>query len=203
MPEVDTGRVRAAVAQVANLRIGEQLGPHAGVLGALAWEEEGDFRHRLVFPPHPSAPFRAARTSPPSGEARGGELHLFFGFDHLAAGVVAAVRADGVWAHELLAVRARLKLHVHQREMRTPATLLRLGELDLRQSHGCRILPKILTWTPLRRPRPTPADSTAAPRHRAAQSPACARGAPRAASTAPSRTPRPAGRSRRTSPARP
>src|SRR5260370_30311738 len=87
----------------------------------------------------------ANRPSPPGADLPtwwGGE-NLLLGFDHLAAGVVAAVGADRVRSHELLAVRAWLELDVHQREMRTPATLLRLGQLDLRQSHGCRILPEL------------------------------------------------------------
>ena len=47
MPEVDTGRIRALVAQVRDLGVSQQVGPHAGVLGALAGIEKGDLGHAL------------------------------------------------------------------------------------------------------------------------------------------------------------
>src|ERR1700724_2664793 len=78
---------------------------------------------------------RCAPTSPHGGE------ELFLRLDYFAVRVVAAVSTDRVRSRQLLAVGTRLQLHMHQGKMRAPATFLRFGELDLRQSHGCRILP--------------------------------------------------------------
>jgi hypothetical protein len=43
--QVDVGRRGASVAEIADLRVGEELGPHARLLGALAGVDEGDFGH--------------------------------------------------------------------------------------------------------------------------------------------------------------
>src|SRR5439155_14052408 len=75
--EVDVRGARAAIAQVRDFGISQELRAHAGVLRALAWKEKGD------------------------------SSHLLFGFDYLAAGVVPAVAADRVRPGELLAVRTR------------------------------------------------------------------------------------------------
>jgi len=48
--EVDIGAGRAAIAQLGDLGIGEELGAHAGVLRALAWEQKRDLRHGLARP---------------------------------------------------------------------------------------------------------------------------------------------------------
>ncbi len=47
--KVDVGGRGAPVAEVADLRVGQQLGPHARLLGALAGVDEGDFRAYAVF----------------------------------------------------------------------------------------------------------------------------------------------------------
>src|SRR5437867_13124825 len=61
---------------------------------------------------------------------------LFLRLQDFAAGVLPAVRADRVRPARVLAVRARLDLDEREREVRAPPTLLRLGQLDLRESHG-------------------------------------------------------------------
>src|SRR5438445_11029821 len=122
-----------------------------------------------------------------------GERESFFGFDHLTAGVVSAVSTDRVRSRQLLAVRAGLELHVDECQVRTPATLLRFGELDLRQSHGCRILPdRVRSKRPGRSPQAR-VGWTAAPRRLGELSPACGRDALRAASAARGHMPRPGG----------
>src|SRR5436190_18651430 len=57
------------------------------------------------------------------------------GLEDLAAGVVAAVRADVVRAPRLAALRAGRQLDQGQREMGAAAALATLGELYLRQTH--------------------------------------------------------------------
>src|SRR5260370_8071960 len=124
----------------------------------------------------------------PSGPAghlpiNGGDApSLFFGFDDFAAGaraVVVGVRADRVRPPHVLAVRASLDLDQREREVRAATSLLRLGELDLRQSHGPETLPEPSFSSPgLRFPR-WPAGSPAAPPPHAPQPPSCAPARPR------------------------
>jgi hypothetical protein len=52
--------------------------------------------------------------------------------DDLAAGVVAAVRADAVGLPGSATLRAGLELHQPEREVRASPSLAALGELDLR-----------------------------------------------------------------------
>src|SRR5258708_34277610 len=47
--QVDGGRRGAPVAEVADLGVGQELGPHARLLGALAGVDEGDFRAYAVL----------------------------------------------------------------------------------------------------------------------------------------------------------
>src|SRR6202011_5516605 len=107
--QVDVGGGGAAVAELGDLWIGQEVRAHACKLGALSRKEECDARH-----PYLSASIRAT-----GADRRRRQL---LGLDHFAAGIVAAVGADRMRAPGLLAVRARLDLHEYQRQMRAPAT---------------------------------------------------------------------------------
>ena len=102
------------------------------------------------------------------------------GFDDLAALVVAAVGADRVGPPRLLAVRARLDLDECQREVGASPSLLRLGKLDLWQSHEVESLPDASPDAKNRWPGPCsvrcPAAWSAAPRRRGVRSPTCGQG---------------------------
>src|SRR5690349_11962872 len=99
------------------LRIVQILrGPAAGLRPCRSAGTPGRERgRRSSFSPHPNP-------LPRAGEGK----HLLR-LDYLSAGIVPAVRADRVRPLRLLAVRAGLDLHEREREVRAPATLLRLG----------------------------------------------------------------------------
>src|SRR6267143_6179971 len=98
--------------------------------------------HRACGPPSPleARPPCPAAASPGRGT---GNLpsQLFLCFDDFATRartVVSTVRAYTVRSPRVLAVGARLDLDESQREVGPASTLLRFGQLDLRESHEPR-----------------------------------------------------------------
>src|SRR5439155_9100847 len=134
-----------------------------------------------------------AGLAPPSGAADDRPGPSSAGLDDLAARVMPAVGADHVRPAQPLALGTGLEPEELEGQVRAPAALLRLRQLDLREGHGDpKFTGRALPPSPRGHPPPEPAP-TAAPPPLASRWRASGRGEPPAASAARERRSRPRG----------